>query len=427
MDPKLNRKISPEIKAIDKIGTLNYNKSMLDNGVPVYQIHAGTQDVVKIEFVFDAGICQQTKRLASTLTNKMLPEGTQSFSAFEIAERIDKYGAFLGTTIDKDYSSITLYSLNKHLANLLPILSEIILQPSFPQKEFGVLRNKLKQEYSVNQEKVKYLAQTNLMQLIFGKDHAYGQLSVKDDYSNIQLDDIKNFFQAKYSMQNCKIFVSGQLGDDLGEQLNHFFGKIKPLTFQTNENSFVINGTTERIHKIKKQNGMQSAIRIGKPLFTIQDPDYLGLLILNTVLGGYFGSRLMSNIREDKGYTYGIGSSIYSLKHSGLFTIITEVGNQYVDDTLKEIYKEISLLQNELIPNSELALVKNYLLGQMIRSMDGPFHLHEKLKYAVLHELNVDHYQTRVEVVKNITSEALRELAIKHFQKDSLTELVVGN
>lgn len=426
MELAMNRLQQPQINSIDNIDLLKSEHYKLDNGISVHQIDAGTQDVVKIEFIFEAGICQQPKKLVSTLTNKMLAEGTEHYSAFQIAESIDKYGAFLGTQIDKDFSSISLYSLHKHLTKLLPILKEIILRPSFPKKEFKVLLNKLKQEFIVNQEKVKHLAQTNLTRLMFGANHAYGQMAILNDFKIITIEDIRQFYADKYSLNNCNVFVSGKIPSDLKDLLNTYFGSEKSSNFIDNTNNFKLSTVAELKHKIIKENAMQSAIRIGKPLFSLHHPDFLGLLVLNTILGGYFGSRLMSNIREDKGYTYGIGSSIFSLKQSGLFTIITEVGSEYVEASVEEIYKEVSLLQKEEVPLEELTIVKNYILGQMIRSMDGPFSMHEKLKSTVLQGLDLSHYQKRVDVVKNIDAAQLKDLANKHLHLNSLIELIVG-
>lgn len=422
----MNRIQQPHINSIDNIGLWNSEHYELDNGLKVHQIDAGTQDVVKIEFIFEAGICQQTKKLMSILTNKMLAEGTNNYTAYQIAEKIDTYGAFLSTSVDKDFSSIALYSLNKHLSKLLPILEEIILKPSFHKQEFDLLLNKLEQEFIVNQEKVKHLAQTNFNRLMFGENTAYGQMANSHDFKIIELDDIKQFYLKKYSLSNCNVFVSGKITPDFKNLFNKHFGTESSREFAKNSNDFKLQPTQKLKHKIVKKNAMQSAIRIGKPLFNLHHPDFLGLLILNTILGGYFGSRLMANIREDKGYTYGIGSSVFSLKHSGLFTIITEVGSNYLDASLEEIYKEIIRLQKNEVSQEELALVKNYILGQMIRSMDGPFSRHEKLKSTVLQGLDLSHYQKRLEVVKNIDSSQLMTLANKHLQLNSLIELIVG-
>jgi len=144
------------------------------------------------------------------------------------------------------------------------------------------------------------------------------------------------------------------------------------------------------------------------------------------VFGGYFGSRLMANIREDKGYTYGIGSAMVSFRHAGYFTISTEVGAEVTKDAIKEIYFELNKLQTEKISENELSLIRNYMLGTFLRSIDGPFALADRFKGIYFNGLNYDYYERYVETIKSITPKQLQDLANKYLKKDEMIELVVG-
>ena len=177
---------------------------------------------------------------------------------------------------------------------------------------------------------------------------------------------------------------------------------------------------------IEKEGALQSAIRIGKLMFNKTHPDFQSLQVLNTVYGGYFGSRLMSNIREDKGYTYGIGSGLVSLQHGGYFFITTEVGVDVTAKAIKEIYFEMDRLRKEKITTDELQLVKNYLLGTFLRSVDGPFAMADRFKGILNYNLGYDYFDRYIATIRAVSASDLMGLANTYFDKDSMIELVVG-
>jgi zinc protease len=421
------RKIQPEISPIEKIKFNEPNKFFLNNGIPVFSINSGSQDVVKIDLLFEAGSVRQPKPLVASSANMMLKEGSSKYSSSQIAELLDYHGAFIETINQKDQSIVSLYSLNKHLEKLLPVLADISFTPSYPEKEFDVFIQKQRQEYLVNIEKVKYLAMQKFNQLIFGQNNPYGRRFELSDFDELKSNDLSNFHKRFYNAANCKLIISGKVNDEIFGLLNFNFGNIKagPVHKNTNLN-FEVPENEDRKNFIFKENAMQSAIRMGKILFNKTHPDFMGLTVLNTVFGGYFGSRLMMNIREDKGFTYGIGSGLVSLHNSGFFFITSEVGADVSKDAINEIYKELRKLTEEKIPEDELNLVRNYMLGSFMRSIDGPFALAEKYKSVLEYNLDFDYYLKFIETIKNITSNDLLNLAQKYFTEDSMIELLVG-
>jgi len=423
---RINRTIQPKIETIDKLNHISSTVSHLDNGIPFYQIDAGTQELIKLEFIFKAGLYYQSKKLLASITNKMLSLGTHSYTAFDIAEIVDTHGAYLDTSVDKDNATVAIYCLNKHLPKLLPLLQEIIYKPAFPEKEFSILVNKSKQEYSINLEKVKYIAAINFTHLIYGNSHPYGLITKNEDFDNIHLSDLNEFYTKNYNQDTCTIIASGRIPENIKDLLNNYFGDNRKSTIVENTNKRFADYSAQK-HKIVKAGSMQSAIRIGKPLFNRLHPDFNKFNILNTVLGGYFGSRLMSNIREEKGFTYGIGSSLISMQESGFFSIITEVGAKFTDAAIEEIYKELQKLRTEKIPESELTLVKNYITGQIIRSLDGPFDLSDKLRMLIQYDLPSSYFQDFVEEINTTNSQNLIDMANQYLAPKSLTELVVGS
>ena len=423
----VNRLIQPEVNLIERVALYDPEQFELDNGIPVFQINAGTQEMVKIDFVFQAGSYFQDKLQVSKFTNKLLNEGTKSYSSSEIAETIDYYGAFLEVGSDKDTATVTLYTLNKYLERTLEIMQEVIRFPVFPEHELETYKQNRKQQHIINSEKVKFVSRLKFSELIFGSEHPYGRQFGLDDFEAVNRDDLLNFHKSRYSSKDCRVIVAGKIPSGLIPMLNRFFGTESWNTNQGIKSigKYEIRQSEQKLH-IVKEGALQTAIRIGRPLFNKTHPDYLKLKVVNMVLGGYFGSRLMANIREDKGYTYGIGSAVVSLHHSGYFFIASEVAGGVAQKAIDEVYREISILQNDKIPKAELQLVKNYMLGQMIRSMDGPFALSDNLKGLLEYGLDNSFFTDYIDIVNNISPDEIRGLAQKYLSMDSLFELRVG-
>jgi predicted Zn-dependent peptidase len=424
----INRQIAPNIEFVEGISPVEPEVVVLDNGIPVYLIHSSSQDLVKVELLFEAGKWHEERPLIATFTNKMMKEGTSSMTSAQIADRIDYYGAHLEATSDKDMGYISLYTLNKHLPSTLPVLASVVKSPSFPANELETLRQNRLQRFIVNTEKVRFLAKRKFSAMIYGPDHPYGRSFEQDDFTNVSREDLQKFHAARYTADHCKIIAAGKIRDDLIALLNEHFSDFNRKSTLNGQPGSVNMTAKEGVkNKINKADALQSAIRVGRVLFNKTHPDYARMKVLNTVLGGYFGSRLMTNIREDKGYTYGIGSGIVSMQQSGYFFIASEVGAGVTDDAVKEVYHEIDRLQQDLIPGDELELVKNYMLGAFLRSLDGAFALSENYKGLIEYGLDYDFLRKFVDIIRTVTAEELRELSRKYLSMGNLSELTVGN
>lgn len=398
----------------------------LENKIPVYAINIDSEPVIKIDLVFDAGAMFQSQPFVASLTNKCLQEGTQSYTAEEIAETLDFYGAYLRTATTKDDSRITLYCLSRHFATLLPLLHEVALRPVFPEKQVATIVRKTKQEFLVNMHKVKFISQNRFGTLLFGEGHPYDNDSRIEDYDLIKREMLAEHHKKYYAGSTFRIIVSGSIPVYFGQKLNDYFGLHAIKNGASTQTFPGPKPAKDAFHLIEKADSLQSALRIGKILFNRRHTDFAGMQVVNTILGGYFGSRLMSNIREDKGFTYGIGSMVTSLLHSGMFTIASEVGTDVRQQAVDEVFKEIDRLRNEPVPEDELALVKNYLLGVFLRSADGPFALSELVKASVDYDMGMDYYAQFVETVNNITANEIRDLAVKYLDPATMITLVVG-
>lgn len=423
---RIDRTQAPAMQAMDSFKVTEPGNITLDNGIPLYIINKGTQDLVRISLIFGAGAWYEDLPFTAQASNLMLREGTRMMASSEIEEKLDFFGAYLETAVEQDNSYISLYSLNKHVHELLPLLRDIIREASFPEKEFEIMIGRQKQYLAVNEQKVNYLARTRFSALIFGPEHPYGTYRQSAHLENINVAALKAFYHKHYTPANCRIVVAGKVSDELIRMLNDTLGSKGWENELLPERDFNSAADAEFKHYLVRKDAIQAAIRIGKQLFNRTHPDFLGMQVLNTVLGGYFGSRLMTNLREDKGYTYGVGSALISLKHSGSFFITSEVDADAAHQAAAEVYSEIDRLRTDLVPDGELQLVKNYMLGKFLRSIDGPFAMADMLISVLESGLDMSYFNRYTEVIRSITASELRDLARKHFEPATFHEIIVG-
>ena len=431
----LFRKTPPPIFEVTSLTLPLPSVSKLDNGISVYQTRLGTQEIMKIDIAILSGRPEEHKRLASRATSRQLREGTASFNSAEIAQQIDFWAGTLKMPVSLDTSNVKLYCMTKHFPKLLPLLAEIILQPTFPERELNTFVENNIQNLAVELTKNDVIAYRIITEMAYGADTPYGYNSTADDYRNLTTDDLKQYHQENYTADNMVIFLSGYFDDSVLTLLNQYLGQNKTVAVKESHPlpetigiSFLNSITDIKPEKIRVQNPdtLQAAIRIGRRIGNRKHPDYNGFFVLNTILGGYFGSRLMKNIREKKGFTYNIGSASDTLLCDSFFYISSEIGNEFVDKALVEVYKEIAVLQNDLIEDSELAMVRNYLLGNFLNMVDGPFAINDVIRTYVIEEMPLSHFSQFVETIRTITPTELRDLAQKYLKKGDMFEVVVG-
>jgi zinc protease len=424
----INRTTAPSI-----IDAVSFNLSLkpcdrytLDNQTPVYAIHAGAQDVVMIEWVFYAGNWYESKNIVAGTTNFLLKNGTASRNAYAINEYFEFYGAYLNRSCYNETATITLHCLSKHLHELLPVVAEILTESIFPEGELAICKQNQKQRLQVNLKKCDFVANRLIDEYVFGFHHPYGKYTSTIDYDALQREELVAFYEQFYKNGSCMVFAAGKLPADLDQQLNKVFGKL-PLNSGTMPTiEYPLTSATEKKYRIiNDAEGVQGAIRMAQPFFNRHHPDFPKVQVLNNIFGGFFGSRLMSNIREDKGYTYGIHSYLQNHIHHSAWMISTEAGRDVCEATITEVYNEMERLRNEPVEKEELDLVRNYMIGSLLGDLDGPFQIISRWKTYILNGLDEQYFYNSIETIRNVSSEELQALAKKHLHPDNFYELVV--
>ena len=423
-----DRTVQPEIRQLDKIDILRPLRQTLPNGTPLNVIHAGEQDVVRMDILFKAGSWRQSQKLQALFTHRMLREGSRKYSSSDIAERLDYYGAWLELSNSLEYAYLTLYSLNKYFPETLEIIESIVKEPVFPEKELDTVIETNVQQYLVNRSKVDFIAHRTMVSGLFGEQNPCGRFAIEEDYRKITPQILRTFYEEYYHTGNFSIYLSGKVTDDIIHQVEGVFGKDtfgKKLPVES-EYTFPILSVPEKRIFVERDDALQSAVKLGGFTITRSHPDYLKLRVLVTLLGGYFGSRLMSNIREDKGYTYGISMGTLQYPETGLLIVSTEAANEYVEPLIQEVYREIDQLHHSLVGLDELTTVKNYMVGEMSRSYESAFSLSDAWMFIQTVGLDENYYERSLDAIKTVTAEELRELAQRYICKESLKEVIAG-
>lgn len=424
----LNRSNQPRILELEQLAIQRPERIQLPNGVSLNILNVGDNEVTRIDLLIAGGRWQQKQPLQSLFTNRMLREGTRRYSAVEIAEKLDYYGAWLELSSASEYTYVTLYSLNKYLPQTLDMLESIVKEPVFPEKELGVMIDNNIQQFLVNSSKVEFLAHRGLVKALYGERHPGGRLVREEDYHRITPSVLREFYDRYYHSNNCSIYLAGKVTDDCIRRIESLFGcESFGTDFRKPEKKefHPVTVSEQRVF-IERPDALQSAVRMGMLSLDRNHPDYLKVRVLVTLFGGYFGSRLMSNIREDKGYTYGISASIVPYPGQGVLVVGAEAANEFVEPLIREVYYETDRLQNELVPDEELSMVKNYMLGDMCRSYESAFSLVDAWIFVQVSGLQETYFAEVLNAVKEVTPQEIRELAGRHLCKENLKEVVCG-
>lgn len=426
-----DRKVSPKIvDAVDfKLELKKCEKYNLDNGVPVYSINTGAEDVMMVELVFFAGNSYEEKNIVAASCNYLIKNGTSKKNAFQINEHFEYFGSYLNRACFNETATITLHCLNKHIAELLPVIEEIVTDPVFPEEELSVYKQNMKQRLSVNLKKSDFVAGRLIDAYVYGEKHPYGKYTSHAEYDALTRDDIRLFYKKYYATGKCLIFTAGKLPENLPALLNKFIGTL-PLkpgdpTDLPSHPPEPANTLGQKTRVTNDETGVQGSIRIARPFPNRHHPDFQKAMVLNNILGGYFGSRLMKNIREEKGYTYGIHSYLQNHVQHSAWLITTEAGKDVCEQAIEEVYKEMKILREVEVGDEEMMLVRNYMIGSILGDLDGPFQIIARWKNLILNGVDENYFYRSIDTIKKITPKELRIIAEKYLQPSDFYELVV--
>lgn len=422
----LNRIEAPVLQEIQNVQLKHPQEIVFQNGLKAFIFHAPDQGLIKAEFVFNNVFDTPENPVRNSALSAMLKEGTSKLTSAQIADQVDYYGAYLVPEVSFDHNALTLYTLSKHVDAVLPILHQVLADSIFPEQELQTYIRNHSQSLQISLEKNEFNARRMLYHELFG-DSRYGLSVTEKLLQHLNSEDLYRLYQQQIQPQNTTLFLSGNITAETLALFQLYFEN----QWQSGEEvildrpHFKTSLKSDLIY-VEKPAALQSSIRLGSLAIQRNNPDYPALQFVNTLLGGYFGSRLMSNIREEKGYTYSIGSAVANLKHAGFMTIATDVGAEHTQDTLHQIKLEMTKLQQEKVSQTEIELVRNYMLGAMLGSLESIFSHVDKFKAIYFAGISLDYYAYYTQVLQEMNAVKIEEISQTYFNYDDMIKIVVG-
>src|SRR6185312_16071063 len=342
---KLNRQVAPPIKDAKEfeLELPPYTKHTLRNGVEVYAIDLGKVDAMMVSWIFDAGNSYETGDGVAAAVNGLLKNGTSGRKAFDISEHFDYYGAYLNRACHHETAELTLHCLSQHFAELVPVAAELLADSVYPEDELAIYKKNAQQRLQVNLQKSDFVAGRLIDAYLYGDRHPYGKYNKPEDYQRLEREALLAFYREHYQQGACRIIAAGKLPAGLVQHLDTHFGSLplrRPATGAGVPQFPIVPAEQKKYRVVNDPDGVQGSIRIARNFPNRQHPDFQRVQVLNNVFGGFFGSRLMANIREDKGYTYGIYSYLVNNRQESALMISTEAGKEVCDAAIAEVYKE---------------------------------------------------------------------------------------
>lgn len=399
-------------------------RTTLANGIDLYTLASDDFEVLRISFVFRAGSARQQAPFSASAAANLLAEGSTRLSAQQIAEQLDYYGSWYDVNIDRDYAYVNFATLSKFFDPTLAVAEEILLHPAFSEEELRIYAAKRRQRLAIERTKVDVEAREAFARALFGPTHPYGISSDESAYDRLTRDQVVDFHRRHYTAENCFVVCSGRIGAREKAAVAALAERI-PRRDDAGIVSFPAPETTHEVF-VEHPGAVQSSLRLGRLLFPRQHPDFVGMQVVATALGGYFGSRLMQNLRERNGYTYGVVAAMVNFEREGYFAVATQVGAGVTRQALQEIYREIERLREEPMPDEELELVKNMMSGEMMRVLDGPFGIADVTIENILCGADNSVIGENIRRIRQMTPADVQALARRYLTRDSLVTVAVG-
>jgi zinc protease len=417
----IDRKTAPILQEINQLQLVAPEKYAITEQVPLYYLENKHSEGFKLDIYFNGGF-RSDNRLLAKMSNKLILSGTSTKTSTDIDNQIDVLGGFTGQEHTSEDATISVLGQNKYFHELSNIVLDAIANAAVPSRDFNQVLATEKQRFIVQQQKVSTQARRLFLQALYSGTFM-SKLTETADYDMIDRQEVIDFIAANYKKGLLKVTLIGNISAKKRtmfiQQLQQFCGPIKNQPVLK-----LATKSTLKHHEIL--NKVQSAIRIGKPLFNRTHEDYPKFVLLNTLLGGYFGSRLMKNIREDKGLTYGIGSGIAQAFDHGYFFISTEVNKEKREEAIELILAEIELLQQEKVSEEELRIVKNYSIGQLLKNSDGPFAQMDRFLAVEKLGMSLDYYTVLLQAFKSCTADDIITLASRHLNRNDIIVCSAG-
>ena len=423
---KPDRSCAPQLRRISLPVNTPIESYSFSGGLKLFLLPNPEADGTRLECIITAGSSWHSNPLAASFTIAMLREGSRQYPGPMLARQLDKLGAFVELSASPDIAWLTAYTHKNNTLSVVKYLISMLLEPEFKKKHFELHKRRQLMRFRADLLRTRTLAQRALKNKLFGPGSAYGQLVEEDSYHHICQQELVAFHRERYGAANMTITIAGHIQNELIEAIATGLSG-----FQADGSTFFRQPIDNVQHNdyifVDKPDALQSSIAVGRLIPDRTHPEYPALSLANTILGGYFGSRLMSNLREDKGFTYGIYSQIRAQQMANYLIINTDVGKDVTQEAVQQIYYEMRRLHDEPVLSDELQLVKNYLAGTYAQALDGVYNKALHLRSLIPFGLGLEYYNHFLEQIQETTAEQVMQAAQKYFEPDAMITVVAGS
>jgi zinc protease len=402
--------------------------NQLPNGLKSTMVQYGAIPKVNVNLIIKTGNVHEgaNEIWLADLTSEMMKEGTKTMDFKTISKKVAAMGGEINIGVGADQTFVSGSVLSEFAPDLLKIMADVVMNPAFPASEIERLKSDLKRQLSVQKTVPQSQANEKFFGIIY-KDHPYGRIFPTEEMLNAyNMEMVKGFYDKNFGAKRAVVYIVGKFDEAATQKsIEESFGSWK----EGPEVSYpaVTPVRSNEVAMIDRPKAPQSTVMLGLPTLTPQNQDFVALQVTNSILGGSFGSRITSNIREDKGYTYSPFSAIQNQKGVSVWYEQADVTSEHTGASLQEISKEIKKLQNEPPSKDELEGIQKYMSGVFVLQNSTPGGIIGQLNFIDFHGLNDSYLTDRVRNIYAVTPEKVSQITKDYFKYEDMTLVLVGD
>lgn len=425
--PMPNRAVAPVIFPFPEVEMPQARTITLDNGIPLYVMDQGESEVCRISLMRDGGMEEAPRPAIATLMCDMLCEGTSTYKGADLADMLEFNGAWFNGIAYKHHTAAVMYALNSKFSDVMPLFRSMVMEADFPSDRFMTLRERAASNAAVRAAQVKVRSLQAIRRMVYGESHPLSRVDTPDDISGIDAGDLRRFYGEGLMDRTSGIYLGGRVTPAMEDVVNSILGSNAVTSDGMRVDPRPMAPCASRVVSEQVDGAMQGGVKIAIPTIGPSHPDYWKLSLAVTALGGYFGSRLMLNIREDKGYTYGIQAFISGSGDEGVVIIASEADNAYMVPLIKEVISEIERLITHPVDADEMHRMRNYVISQAVATLDSPFNIMNYYETLRCDNLPADTFRRRMEAVNSITGAGIADMAGMYLRSEAIKIAVAGD
>lgn len=422
----LDRKTPPPTQPITKLSLTAPERTSLENGIPVYTLFNGQLDLIHILLNVRAGILHEEHKHVSHFAYSLLKESSSRYSATETADLLDFYGAHITVSGNLDRTTIAISIPANNVTQILPTIFDFLARPQYRQDRLEIYQSLKIKDLEYNMQKTDVRNTQLLLHAVFGDSRTAGVFSNRQNLQAVTLEQMYEFHRQTFCAENLTLFLTGNIDKDISTCIRDLFSQVPHGTASAPILDLELPADPTRVIAEQMPGSVQSSIALSLVKTGYNAGDRREFSFLSTITGGYFGSRLMQNLRERNGYTYGVSAGSVYFGNQGLFIINSDVNADHTQAALDACFEELKRLQDEPVGDEELETVRNYLLGDLLRDVDNSVSYLKKFAYWKFFGHDEHEFQYMVEVIRNMKADTLSTMAKKYFDYNNFMQIIVG-